>query len=129
MVKDRVERLPLLLGWTPRSIELRNGRVYLRVAAGDGEERELATDHIIAATGYKVDLAKLAFLNEGVRAQLQSLEGFPVLSGDFQSSVAGLYFVGHASNLQFGPAMRHVLGTRYTARHLAGHLAKSIPKR
>jgi thioredoxin reductase len=129
MVKDRVERRPLLLGCTPRSVELRNGRLYLRVAGGDREDCELATDHIIAATGYKVDLGKLAFLSEALRSRLRSLEGFPVLSGDFQSSVAGLYFVGHASALQFGPAMRHVLGTRYTARRLAGHLAKSIPKR
>jgi cation diffusion facilitator CzcD-associated flavoprotein CzcO len=128
MVKDQVERQPLLLGWTPRSVERRSGRVYLTITGGDRGNCELATDHIIAATGYRVDLGKLPFLGEALRARLQSLEGFPILSGDFQSSVAGLYFVGHASALTFGPAMRHILGTRYMARRVIENLAKSIPK-
>ena len=125
-IKDRVERMPLMLGCTPRSAEFRDGWAQLRVVGPDGEKREIPTNHIIAATGYRVDLRRLAFLSDDLRAQLRSVEYAPTLSSDFQSSVPGLYFVGLASALTFGPVMRFVLGARYTARRLAGHLAQPM---
>ncbi len=128
-VKFRVERMPLLLGCTPRSAELRNGRAQLEIVGPDGEERTFLTDHIIAATGYRVDLRRLSFLSEDLRSRLRSFEHAPMLSADFQSSVPGLYFVGLASALTFGPVMRFALGARYTARRLARHFAKSISSR
>jgi cation diffusion facilitator CzcD-associated flavoprotein CzcO len=124
-IKHRIERMPLLLGHTPRSAEIRDGRVLLRVAGRDGEERTLVTDHIVAATGYRVDVRRLSFLSEGLRSELRSFEYAPMLSADFQSSVPGLYFAGLAAAFTFGPSMRFVLGARYTARRLAGQLAKA----
>ena len=123
-IKPRIERMPLLLGHTPRSAEIRDGRVQLRVAGRDGEDRTLVADHIVAATGYRVDVRRLSFLSEGLRSELRSFEYAPMLSADFQSSVPGLYFAGLAAAFTFGPSMRFVLGARYTARRLAGHLAK-----
>ncbi|HKV45909.1 MAG TPA: NAD(P)-binding domain-containing protein [bacterium] len=128
-VKDRVERMPLLLGYTPRSAEVRDGRAELRVVGPDGEKREIPTHHIIAATGYRVDLRRVVFLSDDLRAQLRSVGYAPTLSPDFQSSVPGLYFVGLASALAFGPVMRFVLGARYTARRLARHLATPMARR
>jgi thioredoxin reductase len=128
-VKDRVERMPLLLGYTPRSAEFSNGQAQLRIVGPDGEEREIPTSHIIAATGYRIDLRRVTFLSEDLRSQLRSFEYAPLLSPDFQSSVPGLYFVGLASAFAFGPVMRFVIGARYTARRLARHLAKPISRR
>jgi cation diffusion facilitator CzcD-associated flavoprotein CzcO len=125
-VKDRVERMPLLLGHTPRSAEFRDGRAQLRVVDPDGDVREIPTDHVIAATGYRVDLRRLPFLRENLHTQLRAVECAPMLSPHFQSSVPGLYFVGLAAAFTFGPVMRFVLGARYTARRLAGHLAQPV---
>lgn len=53
-------------------------------------------------------------------------EGSPVLSRHFESSVAGLYFVGLAAADSFGPMLRFAYGAKYTARRLARHLAHPI---
>jgi thioredoxin reductase len=123
-VKDRVERVPVLLGHTLRYAEFRDGRVQLRLLCRDGEERTLPTDHVIAATGYRVDLRKLSFLSKELRLKLRLVDFTPILSAEFQSSVPGLYFVGLAAANTFGPAMRFVLGARYTARLLTRHFEK-----
>ena len=122
-VKDRIAgHVPFLLARTPAYSEVRDGRVYLQ-CKGDGGQSELLTDHVISATGYRVDIGQLDFLSEKVRASLQSIEGAPVLSGNFESSVPGLYFVGLASACCFGPVMRFLFGAGYTARRLSEHLS------
>ena len=50
-----------MLGYTPQSAEVQGGKVHLHLRAADGSEREIVTEHIIAATGYKVDLERLKF--------------------------------------------------------------------
>jgi hypothetical protein len=124
-VKDRVERVQLLLGHSLRYAQFRDGRVHLRLLCPDGEERTLSTEHVIAGTGYRVDLRRLTFLSKELHCQLRTADFAPILSAEFQSSVPGLYFVGLAAANTFGPAMRFLLGARYTARRLAKHFSKS----
>jgi thioredoxin reductase len=124
-VKDRVERVPLLLGHTVRYARSRDGQVDLRLLCPDGEERTLSTDHVIAGTGYRVDLRRLTFLSRELHCQVRSVDFAPILSAEFQSSVPGLYFVGLAAANTFGPAMRFLLGARYTARRLSRHLSRA----
>ena len=83
----------------------------------------IATDHVIAATGYKVDIAAVRFIDEDLRREIAAVSGLPVLSREFQTSVPGLYLVGPAAAYSFGPMFRFVFGARYTARRLARHLA------
>lgn len=125
-IKDRVERLPLLLEHSLRYARFCDRRVHMRLLCADGEECTLQTDHVIAGTGYRVDLRRLRFLSKEIRPQLRSVNFTPTLSADFQSSVPGLYFVGLASADTFGPSMRFLLGARYTARRLATHFANPI---
>src|ERR1700741_1522225 len=121
--KDRlVGRVPLLLSHAPKFAEVRGGRVCLHLNGG-GTQCELETDHVIAATGYRVDLRRLMFLGEKIQSALRSIENAPVLSQDFESSVPGLYFVGLASAHCFGPVMRFLFGAGYTARRLSEHLS------
>jgi len=124
--KDLIlERVPVLLARTPKEAEIGDGHVYLQLN-GNGAPSELITRHIIAATGYRVDVRRLTFLSEMIRSGLQSLEYAPVLSKDFQSSVAGLYFVGLASAHYLGPVMRFMFGAGYTARRLSEHLGQVV---
>ena len=85
---------------------------------------ELHVEHVIAGTGYRVDLDRLAWLDPALRARLERVHGAPRLSGHFESSVPGLYFVGLPAANTFGPAMRFVYGSRFAARRLAGRLAR-----
>jgi len=127
--KDLVlDRLPLLLAHAPKHAETWDGHVYLELN-GNGAESKLVTRHVIAATGYRVDVRRLTFLSEGIRSCLQSLEYAPVLSRDFQSSIAGLYFVGLAAAHYLGPVMRFMFGAGYTARRLSQHLEQVVGSR
>jgi thioredoxin reductase len=128
-IRDKViGKLPLHLGCTPQSAEVQNGKVHLKVRAADGGEREIVTEHVIAATGYKVDLERLKFLNPEIRSKLETLNGAPVLTSNFESSVDGLYFGGVAAANSFGPVMRFAFGAGFAARTITSALAKSLSK-
>ena len=75
-----------------------NGTV--RVTLSNGET--LTVDRIVFATGYKVDMARVPYL-EGLMGELKVADGSPVLDEAFQSSVPGLYLPGMAAARDFGP--------------------------
>jgi thioredoxin reductase len=127
--RQAVEQGPVLLGQSLRGAEYRDGRVQLRLLSSEGRETVVATDHVIAATGYKVDLRRLGFLGTDLQTDLRTADHTPILSPNFESSVPDLYFVGLAAANTFGPVMRFLLGARYTARRLAGHFAQPAAAR
>src|SRR5438132_1287664 len=122
-----IGRVPLLVGYAPQAAEVRDGKVSLRLRANDGSEREILTEHIIAATGYRVDLNRLPFLTAEFRSKIKAVNGTPVLSSAFESSIPGVYFVGIAAANSFGPVMRFAYGAGFAARSLARTMLKSIP--
>lgn len=125
-VKDQVVgKVPFNLGMTITQANVEKGRVTLQLRDGHGVHKVLQADHLIAATGYKVDLRRLTFLDAGIQAAIQSVEQTPVLSSNFESSLPGLYFVGISAANTFGPLLRFAFGTEFTARRLSRHLAKS----
>jgi len=127
--KDKVlGRIPLLLGHTPERAEIRDGCVHLHLRTADGSTREVETEHIVAATGYKVNLERLKFMSSEICSKIRTVEGTPILSSAFESSVSGLYFVGLAAANSFGPVMRFAFGAGFAARHLTISMAKSLAK-
>ena len=56
--------------------------------------------------------------------QVETLNGFPVLSRACQSSVPGLYFVGAAAAVSLGPSQRFLAGTHNSVRQLTKSLAR-----
>lgn len=119
-----VGKVPLLLGQTVESAEVRDSRVCLKLRATDGQERSVHAEHVIAATGYTVDIDRLTFLSPELRSKIETVEGAPVLSLQFESSVPGLYFAGLAAANSFGPVMRFAFGAGYTSHQLTKHIAK-----
>jgi thioredoxin reductase len=127
--RDKViGKVPLILGCAPQGAEVQNSKVKLHLRATDGSERDLVTEHVIAATGYRVNLDRLKFLNPDIRSQLKRVEGSPVLSSTFESSLPGLYFVGVAAANSFGPVMRFAFGAGFAARTLTRTLSKSLSR-
>ncbi|CAM5526840.1 flavoprotein [Streptomyces xanthochromogenes] len=102
---------------------LAEGRPVLTLSGGAGAQRELSADHVMAATGYRMDVAALGFLGHGVRTQLLTSRGAPVLDAGYQSTVRGLYFTGLPAAASFGPVMRFVCGTTYASPRLAASIA------
>ena len=129
-IKDKVVgRVPLVLGCTPERADLQGGSsVRLSLRGADGTQREIETEHIISATGYRVDLDRLKFLSADIRSNVETAGNMPVLSTTFESSAPGLYFVGIAAANSFGPVMRFAFGAGFTARHLTQRLASSLSK-
>jgi cation diffusion facilitator CzcD-associated flavoprotein CzcO len=122
-------RFPFVLGATPVAAVEDESRVRVTLAIAGGGSRSLECDHVIAATGYRVDLARLAFLGDGLRAAIVAPHGSPRLSGNFESSVAGLYFTGLAAAESFGPLLRFACGSRFASAHLARHLLRTLRPR
>jgi Pyridine nucleotide-disulphide oxidoreductase len=124
-IRDKVMgRVPLLLGHTLLDAQLKGGKPRLRVRTTSGSELEIVTEHIIAATGYRVDLTRLPFLSARVRSKIKSINGSPVLSNSFESAVPGLFFAGMAAANNFGPVMRFAFGAGFTARTLTRALTQ-----
>ena len=118
-MKDKVMgRVPLVLGHSVERAEVENGKVRLHLRGLDGSKREIVTEHVIAATGYRVNVERLAFLDSGIRSKLKCVNGTPVLSSNFESSVPGLYFVGIAAANSFGPVMRFAFGAGFAAKRI-----------
>jgi hypothetical protein len=122
-MKDRIAPVPSLLGFETESVAVAGDKVQLRLKGLDGGTRLVQSEHVIAATGYRVDLRRLAFISPELRTQLAAVEETPVLSAHFESSVPGLYFVGPAAANSFGPLMRFAVGAGFTARRIVKHLA------
>ena len=104
----------LTTGCAVRDVEPAGEGVSLRLDSG----AILAVDHVLLATGYQVDIAKYRMLAPELLHRVDCVDGSPVLSAGFESSVPGLHFVGSTAVLSFGPLMRFVAGTGYAAHAL-----------
>ena len=96
--------------------------VRLELVDTSGTSRSLDVDHVIAATGYWPQIARLRFLDEALRRSVRHVAGVPVLSHNFETSVPGLYAAGLAAAGSFGPLLRFVAGADFTARTICRHL-------
>jgi FAD-dependent urate hydroxylase len=91
-----------------------DGEVRLRI--DDGSSRTV--DHVLMATGYRVDIRLYPFLAPELLARVRRVDGHPILDPGFESSVPGLHFVGAPAMHSFGPLLRFVAGTAFAARRM-----------
>ena len=103
--------------------EAQDAHPVLTVQTLGGRTEELSADHVIAATGYRVDIAAMDFLGHELRTELAVSRGTPKLGAGYRSSVPGLYFTGLPAAASYGPVMRFVCGTEFASPRLAKHLA------
>ena len=127
--EDVVGKVPFNLSVEITRAEVKDGRVQLELTGRDGAKRILTADHVIAATGYRVDLRRLNFMDADMQASIRSVDNTPVLSSNFESSQRGLYFVGTSAAHTFGPLLRFAYGAGFTARRISKHLAKSASQK
>jgi cation diffusion facilitator CzcD-associated flavoprotein CzcO len=132
-LRDRViGKVTLREGQTVANLEVVGGKLDATISDG----AKVRADHILLATGYKVDINKLTMIHPALRAEIKTDLAIPILSHWFESSVAGLYFVGITSLRAFGPLYRFVAGCTAAAQRVASAVARervgrarAIPKR
>jgi thioredoxin reductase len=115
-------KVSMLLGRELVAAQEANGAVRLTLKMRDGSTEVHETEHVIAATGYQPDVARLPFLDARLRDSIATVNHAPALSADFESTVPGLYFTGLSAANTFGPMMRFAYGADFTARRIARHL-------
>jgi thioredoxin reductase len=100
-------------------------KAVLDTVGMNGGREQLVVDHVLAATGYHVDVDAIGFLDPALRSRLDRVPGsaFPALASSFESSVPGLFFAGLSAAATFGPLLRFVCGTDFTAPRLAAAAA------
>ncbi|WP_042439442.1 NAD(P)-binding domain-containing protein [Streptacidiphilus albus] len=118
-LRERViGRVDLLTGHRILSAVPSGPGARLELADRDGAVRVLEADHVLAATGYRVDVDRIELLSPELRAAVRRTGRAPALSAGFESSVPGLYFTGLAAAATFGPVLRFVCGTGFASRRI-----------
>lgn len=121
-LKLRLQNVPILTGHSIKSaVPIDNGQ-KLRIRINDGREEQV--DHVLQATGYRVDVSRYPFLDRRLLGQIRIVNGFPVLNRGFESSVSGLHFLGAPAAWSFGPLLRFVAGVEFASRALVRRLCR-----
>jgi thioredoxin reductase len=107
-------KVGVLLAHRLRAASVQNGQVRLTVEGPSGT-KELLTDHVVAATGFKVDLERIGTLSPELKARVAREAAAPALDSGFETSSPGLFMVGVASAPIFGPVMRFMFGAKHAA--------------
>jgi thioredoxin reductase len=124
-IRDAVaNRLPMHLGANIIDVHADDSRVRLAIRQSDGQEKQIEVDHVIAATGYRPDVSRLKFIDEGLRSRISTVVNAPMLNRSFESSVPNLFFIGAAGANSFGPLLRFAFGANFAATRAAARLAK-----
>ena len=75
-------------------------------------------DHVLLATGYHIDVDTMGILDPALRGRVARHNDSPILNAGFESSVAGLHFVGASAVTSFGPLLRFIAGAGFAARRV-----------
>ena len=102
---------------TPRK---RGTELAVRLVLSDGSER--IVDHVMAATGFRIDIAKYPFLPSP--AERVARAGLPSSRRRIREPGPGLHFLGAAAARSYGPLMRFVSGTWFTTRTLVKEVGR-----
>ncbi|HNC07359.1 MAG TPA: NAD(P)-binding domain-containing protein [Anaerolineales bacterium] len=101
-------------------VERSDGALDIKFDNGDA----FVVDDVILATGYKVELERLPFLQNGnVLDKVEVKNGFPVLDPHFQSTARGLYFTSMPAGQDFGPFFGFTVSVRASAKIIGNALA------
>ncbi len=95
----------------------------LEIGLDNGEK--LTVDHLILATGYKVEIDQVPFLRQGnILSALTIKNGYPVLDAYFQTNVRGLFITSLAASQDFGPFFGFTIAVRTSAKLIGQGLGR-----
>lgn len=121
-LQDRLKEVTIRTGRMVQSATPVGGQ--LRVRLDDGTEQNC--DHLLSATGYRIDIAKYDFLDRELLSRIERFEGYPCLKRGLETSVSGLHILGAPAAWSFGPVARFVSGTYYCVGALSRRIARAV---
>lgn len=102
--------------------ELRDDGLAVRFDAGD----TVVVDHVLYATGYRVDLERVPFLRAGnLLPRIDRRDGSPLLDDSLQSSVPGLFVTSLPATREFGSFFGFTVAVRGSARMVSRAIARA----
>jgi FAD-dependent urate hydroxylase len=102
-------------------VSVDTGQDAVRLGLSDGEVLEV--EHVIAASGYRADLAAVPYL-AGVLDRVSVTDGFPDLSPGFETTLPGLFVTGFSATRDFGPFYGFTKGCPSAARIAVGEMLR-----
>jgi thioredoxin reductase len=127
-LRDRVEDVvEVLTGHQLKSAEPHGSGVRLHL---DGSKRSsIEADHVIAGTGFRIDVSRLTYLSPEIQTGLTTRGNCPLVNRAGESTIPGMYFAGALTSVSLGPGVRFISGTHQTAPQLAKSVARRARKR
>lgn len=123
-LRERVQdKIMIRAGLSVQGVRSTGDGVFVDVSSHNGERSHVRADQVIAATGYRPDLQRLAFLDPAMRSAVRTVASTAAVDAGYQTSVPGLYMIGPAVAPVFGPVMRFVYGSAHAASTVARRLA------
>jgi cation diffusion facilitator CzcD-associated flavoprotein CzcO/predicted ATP-grasp superfamily ATP-dependent carboligase len=120
-LRDRIAgKVRLHEGSVVSGVQVSGDKLDVTISPGE----RIAADHLMLATGFKVDLDQLPMIPPALRAAIKTSSGIPDLSPSFETNVPGLYFIGLTSCRDFGPLYRFVVGCESAAPLVAHSIAR-----
>jgi thioredoxin reductase len=127
--RDEVERnVNVVLGATVRSARIRGDVAAVTFGIDGGGEKTIEAEHVVSATGFKVDMRRLRFIGPELMQRLYCADHTPVLSPHFETSIPGLFTVGITASNSFGPLLRFAYGAGFASHRLANFLLKTATR-
>jgi FAD-dependent urate hydroxylase len=119
--------VPVTISPGRRIVAARAVDAAVELELDDGSRRQV--DRVVLGTGFRPDVTADPLLDAETLAEIEHVDGYPVLGPGFESSVPGLHFVGAIAAGSFGPVMRFVSGTWYTGPAVARRIARAARRR
>ena len=120
-LQARIADIPVTFGRKVVLAQVAGDQLNLRL--DDGTER--IADHVLLATGFRVDVSRYPFLAQSLTAQLKMVDGFPVLGRGLESSIPGLHFLGKPAAWSFGPLLGFVSGAEFASNELVHFVTRT----
>jgi cation diffusion facilitator CzcD-associated flavoprotein CzcO len=93
--------------------ELPTGDLEITLSGG----QTFVVDHVVFATGYKVNMGNVPFLAKGnLLDKLKTKDGFPVLDEHFQTNIPGLFATSMAATRDFGAFFAFTVSVNASAK-------------
>ena len=89
----------------------------------------LTVDHVILATGYKVNINQIPFLARGnLLNTMTTRNGYPVLDEHFQTNIPSLFITSMLATQDFGSFFAFTVSTRTSAKIIGQTIANELLK-
>jgi hypothetical protein len=104
----------------------------VRIASGElkimfDKGHNITVDHVILATGFKVDISNVPFLRAGnVLSKMAINNEFPVIDEHFQTNLPGLFFTSMPAGQDFGPFFGFTIAVRTSAKLIGSAILRDL---